>query len=394
MTILQEKINQAIDILKEKDIDLWLTFVRETDAAGDPVLPLIYGGFLTWQSALILTRSGERIAIVGRGDAESARRTNAYSAILPYDSALSPVLLDTLNRINPQNIAINFSKDDVLADGLTHGMYQLLLQYLDGTPFGNRVVSSQAVIAALRGRKTPGEIERIRQAVKTTGDIFNLTFDYAKIGVSELEIAAFMHAQIKARGLLPAWSLDHCPIVNTGPDSASGHVGPTPLTIQPGHLLHIDFGVKQQDFCSDIQRMAYFLRPGEIQPPAEVKHGFETIVTAIQKAVAAMKPGVPGKEIDAIARQYILDSGYPEFWHATGHQLGRLAHDGAGILGPLWERYGDTPNYLLEAGQVYTVEPSLEIPGYGLVGIEEDVLITATGAVFLAPPQVELILKS
>ena len=392
-SIVQEKASQAIEILKEKNIDMWLTFVRETTAAGDPVLPLIYGHDLTWQSALIFTKSGERIAIVGKYEAETVKRTNTYTQIIPYDEAISPILRMTLERLNPAQIAINYSRDDVLADGLPYGLYQVLCAHLAGTPFVDRFVSADEVIAALRGRKTPGEIARIRAAIDTTAKIYANTFDYAQIGMSEAQISKFMQDQLRQFGVQPGWEIDHCPIVSAGPESAGGHVGPTELKIQPGQILHIDFGVNQDEYCSDIQRVAYFLAPGENQPPAEVQRGFNTIVRAIQEAVAMMKPGVIGKDVDALARRIVIEAGYPEFKHATGHQLGRLAHDGAGILGPLWERYGDTPNYPLQAGQVYTIEPSLVVSGYGQMSTEEDVLVTQEGAVFLSQPQMKLIFK-
>ena len=122
---------------------MWLTFVRETTSGGDPILPLIYGLDLTWQSALILSKSGVRIAIVGRLEAEAARRTNAYDEIIQYDQSIQPELLRVLERLDPQQIAINYSVDDVHADGLSYGMYQLLCRYLEGTPYLSRLVSAE-----------------------------------------------------------------------------------------------------------------------------------------------------------------------------------------------------------------------------------------------------------
>ncbi len=392
-SLIQEKVQQAIEILQELNLDMWLTFVRETSAGGDPVLPLIYGLDLTWQSALILTKSGERIAIVGRLEAEAAKRTGAYDPVKYYDQSIQPELLKVLERINPQKIAINYSTNDVHADGLTYGMYQLLCRYLEGTPFLAKLMSAEYLHSALRGRKTPKEVERIRKAIQTTFDIFERTFSDLKIGMSEHEVSDYMHAQLQERKIQPAWEWLNCPTVNTGPDSPIGHVGPTDLRISPGHIVHFDFGVLEDGYCSDIQRVLYCLREGENQAPPEVQRGFDTIRKAIQRSVDAMKPGVKGKTIDQIARQTVIEAGYPEYPYGTGHQVGRTVHDGAGMLGPEWERYGNTPNYPLEAGQVYTVEPGLAVPGYGYIGIEEDVLVTSNGAEYLGEPQMELIVK-
>ncbi len=392
-TLVQEKVDQARGILKELNIDMWLTFVRETSGCGDPVLPLIYGLDLTWQSALILTKAGERIAIVGRLEAEAARRTGAYDTVLFYDQSIRPELLKQLQRIDPRQIAINYSINDVHADGLTLGMHQLLCSYLEGTPYLNRLVSAEKLHSALRGRKTSQEVARIRQAISTTFTIFERTFAYLQPGLTEKQVSQFMHAQLAEAGVQPAWEKLNCPTVNTGPESEVGHVGPTDLRIAAGHIVHFDFGVLQDEYCSDIQRVVYFLKPGEKTPPAEVQCGFSTVRQAIQNSFEAIKPGVTGKYIDHIARQVVVDAGYPEYPYGTGHQVGRVVHDGAGMLGPEWERYGDTPNYPLEAGQVYTLEPGLAVPGYGYIGLEEDILVTDHGAEYLGNPQMELIVK-
>jgi Xaa-Pro aminopeptidase len=391
--LIQEKVSQAVNLLAEKEIDLWLTFVRESSANGDPVLPIVYGHDVTWQSAFILTRRGDRIAIVGHYDADTTRRVPAYTEVIPYHESFRQPLLSVLERLEPAQIALNFSANDVQADGLSHGLYGLLQEYLSGTPYGARIVSAEGVIGALRGRKTETEVERIRAAVDTTYEIYRRTFDYVQLGMSEQEIGRYMHQQVAEFGVETAWEAGSCPAVNAGPDSPVGHAGPTGIQVAPGQIVHFDFGVRRDGYCADIQRVMYFRAEGENRAPEPVQRGFDTVVKAIQAAVIAMKPGMMGKEIDEIARGVITAAGYPEFKYATGHQLGRSAHDGGALLGPEWERYGDSPRQRLEAGHVYAVEPGLMVPGYGYVGIEENVLVTASGAAFLRPPQRTLTVK-
>jgi Xaa-Pro aminopeptidase len=390
--IVREKVNQASEILNELGIDLWLTFVRETTAGGDPILPLIYGHDLTWQSALMILPSGEHIAIVGHFEAETARQIGAYPTIIPYHQSIRQSLLETLARLQPHQIAINYSLNDTHADGLSYGMYQLLVEYLSGTEFASQLVSGEKIIGALRGRKTQTEINLIQTAIERTEQVYDETFAMLKTGMTEIEVGAFMHQRLAEMGLETAWEAAHCPAVNAGPDSPVGHAGPTNIRIAPGQLVHFDFGVKYNGYCADIQRVVYVLKHGETAPPDEVQKGFDTIVDAIDAARLAMKPGVPGIEIDTIARNLVVERGYPEYKYGTGHHLGRTVHDGAGLLGPAWERYGETPFYPIEAGHVYTIEPGLMVPGYGYIGLEEDVLVTQEGTIFLSQPQTELIL--
>lgn len=390
--LIQEKVQQAVAVLQEQNIDLWITFVRETRAGGDPMLPLLFGTDLTWPSALLISKNGERIAIVGHYEADTAQNTQAFSQVIDYHTSVREVLRDSVARLDPQTIAVNTSRNDTFADGLTHGMYQLLREYL-GEPYAERLTSAEAIVSAVRGRKTAEELRRIRKAVRSAEEIYAETFDFVQVGQTEREIAAYMQGQTQARGLELAWEALACPAVNSGPDSPVGHAAPTDIRVEPGHILHFDFGVMKEEYCSDIQRVMYLLRPGESQAPEPVQRGFETIMKSVQAAMKAIKPGALGHQVDAAARQAVTDAGYPEYMYGTGHHMGRSVHDGAGMLGPLWEKYGEMPNVPLEVGHVYTIEPGLAVEGYGYIGIEEDIVVTQTGAEFLSTPQTELILK-
>ncbi len=392
-SLVHEKINQTLGILQEKNIDMWMTVVRETSAVRDPALDFIYGHEVTWESAFIFTKNGNKIAIVGRYDGETVQRIGAFDEVILYDTAFSEPLLEVLNRLNPKQIALNYSETDAHADGLTMGMYRLLAGYLKETPFAKRLISAENILAALRGRKTKTEIKRVETAIQTTLEIYQKAIDFAAVGKTEHEVGQFMHQQVAALGLETAWESASCPAVNSGPNSPIGHAGPTDLLIEPGHLLHFDFGVRQNDYCSDIQRMVYFMRPGESQAPPEVQRAFDTLLSSIDEAMNILKPGVLGRDVDAVARKVIVDAGYPEYRWALGHQLGRACHDGGALLGPKWEKYGTLPDMPIEAGMIFTLEPGISVAGFGHLGLEEDVVVTETGAEYLHQPQRQIILK-
>ncbi|MFH1454483.1 MAG: Xaa-Pro peptidase family protein, partial [Armatimonadota bacterium] len=346
----------------------------------------------TWQSAFIITSSGKSVAIVGSLDVEGVKATGLYEEVIGYVAGIKDTLIEVLNKYKPKKIAINTSKNDVMSDGLTHGCYELLLEYLKDTGYADKFVSSEEIISALRGRKSPAEQKAVEEAVKLTEEIFQKLGKFIKTGLTEKQVAEFILKEVKTAGVEPAWDPTYCPSVFTGPESAGAHAGPTDRKIEPGHVLNIDFGVKKDGFCSDLQRTWYFLRKGEEDAPKEVKVAFKTIRDAIQLSAKNIMPGLPGYKADDIARNHIMSKGYEEYPHGLGHQVGRSTHDGAGVLCPKWERYRDLPYMEVEEGQVYTLEPRITLKDYGVVTMEEIVVVTKNGTKFLSNPQKELYL--
>ena len=388
--LINEKLDQAIGILKEKNIDMWLIFVRETSTMSEPVLPFVLGTNATWQSAFIITSKGEKIAIVGSLDANNIETRNIYDKVLTYVDSIKPILTETLTRINPKQIAINYSQNSNMSDGLTHGMYILLETYLKDTPFLERLISAEDIISALLGRKTKEEVKRLQKAVDVTLEIINELRKFIRSGLTEKEVAEFMLKQVRKRNIETSWDEEFCPSVFTGPESAGAHSGPTDRKILPGHLVNIDFGVKIDDYVSDLQRSWYVLKPNETKPPEIVLKGFNAVRDGVKKAREQLKPGLEGKYLDSIARNHIVSEGFDEYPHALGHQVGRKAHDGGGLLCPEWERYGNLPFLKTEVGQVYTLEPRVILKDYGVATIEDMVVVTEDGCKSLSGDQEDL----
>lgn len=388
----KEKLQQAGEILNELGMDAWLVVERESGISSDPIMEYIIGSGFTWLSFFLVFRTGHKVALVGNLDIEKTERLGLFDEVIAYRESPKKELLEVLSGHDPQTIAINYSLDSPVADGLSHGCFLQLQALLADSPFSQRLISAEPLIVRLRGRKSAEEIRRIRQAIDITLDIYSQLTLNVRPGMSEKDVARLIKDMREQKGVPPSWDEEHNPSVFTGPQKTGAHSGPTDRILERGHVFNIDSGVMVDRYCSDLQRTWYILREGEKSAPQSVVHGFETIVESIRLAAQAMRPGVLGVDIDRLAREYIVSRGYEEYPHALGHQVGRSAHDGGALLGPSWERYGQLPFIPLEAGQVFTIEPRLYLKDHGVVTIEEMVLIQNDGVVFLSSPQEALYL--
>lgn len=381
--VTREKLEQAKALVRREGVDVWLTFVRETAGGGDPALGLILDGGLTWQSALMVTAKGETLAVVGNYDADPLIASGDWDRVIPYVQSVRPDLLSVLDEVcgpDPK-IAVNYSLNDEKCDGLTHGMRLILEEIFRGTRLEGSLVSAEAIVRDLRGIKSSTELARIEAAIAEGDRIFAEVPSFARRGVSEWAIYDEIQRRMKERGLGFSWDPAGDPIVNSGPDSMIGHGVPSDqITLADGHIFHIDLGVIKDGYSSDIQR-CWFVGT---EIPAEVSDALEAVNAAISAGAAALRPGIPGHQVDAAARQELVARGYPEYLHALGHQVGRVAHDGGALLGPRWERYGNSPDVPIQAGEVYTLELGITVPGRGYLGIEEMVVVTPTGCRFLS----------
>jgi len=378
-----QKLAQAQSLLPEHDLDAWLTVVRESMERPDPAVRYFLDVEFTWTTFFLVTPRSST-ALVATFDAPDVEKAAVFEEIRTYQEGPRAALLEILDAAAPRRIGINVSEDDALADGLTAGLRDYLATALAGTPHAERLVPAGKFLAHLRSVKLDEERHRIERAIEETESIFDRIRDSLKIGISAREIAALAQAEADRRNAPTAWSRRHCPTVTVGPHASVGHVAPGEEKVVPGCLVHVDFGIALDGYCSDLQRLWYVAPVGSGEAPAEVRRAHAAVVGAIEASAKALRPGVAGWEVDQVARGHLTAAGFPEYGHALGHHLGRACHDGGGVLGPRWERYGQEPYMPVRAGNVYTLEPSLYLSGHGLVSLEEDVAVGPDGARFLS----------
>jgi Xaa-Pro aminopeptidase len=388
--LTRAKLDQAAGLMEKHGFDCWIVqFARETGIRTDPLQYLV-GPAVTWPSAFLLHKDGRRVAIVGSGDVSEVKADGVWDDVRGYVASAREELLRVLDEWRPNGLGVTWSEDDDTADGITYGMYLVLESLLEGTPYRERLRPAGALAAEVRRRKLPDEIEAIHSAVAATEELFQRIERLLRPGITEKELQQQVQRWVREAGWAFSWEERMDPIVDFGPrDGPMGHSLASDKRLEPGQLIHVDLGIQRNGFASDLQRTWYFHKEGEAETPDAVRKAFTAALAAIDAGMAAIKPGARGYEIDAASRAAIIEAGFPEPAFAFGHHVGRLAHDG-GVLGPRWERYGRAPEVAVETGNVFAVEMDLDVPGYGIVGLEEEAVLDEDGAHFLSNPQREL----
>ncbi len=238
--------------------------------------------------------------------------------------------------------------------------YQMLQRYAPGL----QIAHAEPALSTLRSVKDAAELAAMEKAIAVAEKALGRIAPRIKVGLSERQVAAMLTQELLASG---ADSIAFGPIVAAGPNSALPHATPTNRTLQRGDLLVIDWGVYVDDYPSDLTRT---FAVGDID--SELRRIYDTVRLANEEARKAARPGVTGQQVDRVARDVIEDAGYGEYFiHRTGHGLGLEVHET-----PDMSQVNTQP---LVAGNVFTIEPGIYLPGRGGVRIEDNVVVTADG---------------
>ncbi len=388
--IPREKIAQLGELLNKEDIDTLLILARE---ASDPSLPFLIGADCVHLCAAFFCKNGDNLIITSKSDEKKYEESGIFKEIITYETSLKEKFLEIFNRIAPKKMALNISEDEATCDGLTLGLYLQLEEMLGKEKLSEVEVSGENLIKELHSVKTETEIDCLRTSIQITNDIYDEVFTRVKCGMSEKEIGDIFVDCMKKRdvcnGLGAPYDYPIICIVRAG----LAHRSPGDTKTIPGDILIMDFSVNYKHYISDIARTAYFLKPGETQPPKDIQHAFDTAHQAITQTIRFIGAGKKGFEVDAVGRKVVEDGGFPTVRHAVGHPIGRTCHDSGTMLNV--KRPGGNPSVErpIQLGEVYAIEPTvIQDNGLTCMLVEENVVIREDGAEILSRRQNQLYL--
>ena len=232
-------------------------------------------------------------------------------------------------------------------------------------------------INSFRGTKEDWELELMKKAQSITDKAFAEVITRIKPGMTELELQAeLIYCMYKNGGTGLAFD----PIVVSGPNTSLPHGVAGERVIQEGDFVTMDFGASYMGYCSDMTRTVAVGYATE-----EMKEVYNTVLKAQEAAIAATRAGVPGEDIDAVARKVIADAGYGKYFgHGYGHSLGLQIHEGPS---PCVGNHEPMP-----VNAVCSAEPGIYLPGKFGVRIEDVTILTEDGVIDITASPKNLII--
>ena len=385
--------------MKRVGVDAWLVVCREN--ANDP-LALHVGGENAGRTAafLFLFKEGavRSVAFSPVGEATALKDVGLHDEVVVLERGQDAIAAAArrLRTLDPSTVVVN-SSSTAAADGLSYTQHVALVKAL-GPDLTDRLFSSQGLVEEWLSIKLPEEVEIMRDAALLTERLEREAYATVVPGTTrDSDVALFLKEKMRELGVEDAWAPAQNPNVNSGPDR--GHSHATDRVIRQGDFIQIDFGIKVHGvWCTDIQRFAYVLTPGETAPPKEALEKWEKSKRGSRAAFGAMRSGVRGYDVDAVQRAWMKQAGSEPVMWGTGHPVGYWAHDmGPALSGAQRsEPPSGASRRLLEPGQVFAFDGFFSWPladgGTKTLSVEEMAVITESGAEWLIPPQEELIL--
>lgn len=395
-----DKFDQILPLaMRNAGIDMWIVAVKENHR--EPLWEDLGRGYVTGIGYYVFTDRGagriERAALGPSG--YLLQQSGAYDIFAPAGT-----LPQFVRERNPARIGVNMSEEIGPADGLSHTMHQHLVKIL-GEPFAARLVSAERLVSEFRSRRVAAEIVAFGEAAGIAIQLAEraLSNEVITPGKTTLEqVAWWLQDQLLARGL--GSEFDMPSVYITGPDGIAATS--TDRAIQPGEVLMIDWGVQLMNFGTDVKRVAYVLRPGEVAPPKSIQTAFDRALSVREVFKSVIKPGVRAdetmKRMDAALAEAgfgVIEFNQPSADERTDvvygfHPVGNTGHD----IGPsltTWQPMQRSLTLHLQhifAFEYFAYTPIPEWGGKKLrIPIEDDAVLMEHGIQFLHPANYRLL---
>ena len=339
--------------------------IRKLDAmiVWHPVNRLYLTGLASTAGMVVLQRDEEPLLLVDFRYLELAKKSVDAAQVVRLDDEAKQ--LDRLAQKGKWH-RVGFE------GSITVSQYEKLRQWMPGV---EEWVESGELLNNLRIRKSARELDIIRRAVQLGDEVYERTVTEVRAGMTEWDIRRVLRSWVDR---LDAQCESFDCIVSLGPNASKPHAKVTERAVRFGEGLLIDMGVKLDNYCSDLTRVAFIGTP---KPRMQAIH--DIVLSAQLRAIDAIREGKTGREIDAVARGYIEKKGFGKYFgHGLGHGVGLDIHEP-----PTLNSRSDD---VLKAGMVVTVEPGIYLPGVGGVRIEDVVVVKRDGCEILTGVPKEL----